>query len=77
MDTLTFDRLSNSFVLNTEDGPEFLGPITFAMGTLQHLDMSAAQAREAVVSAVFSEGRPIDLEYIRRRAIQDYLIPEE
>ena len=76
METLSYDRLSGSFVLDTEEGPEFLGPMNFALKYLTHLDFSEVQAREAVLSAFFAGGREIDVDIFRKIADKDCLIRE-
>ena len=74
MESLSYDRLSGSFVLDTEEGPEFLGPMNFALKSLTHLDFSELQAREAVLSAFFAGGREIDIDIFRRIAAKDCII---
>ena len=61
----------------TEEGPEFLGPMNYALKVLECLDMSASQSREAVLTAFFAGGREIDIDFIKRIAEKDYIIVEQ
>ncbi len=65
---LSYDRISKMFTLETEETVEFLGPITHTQAKLRQYGFSAAQAREAVLQAIFNTGAQVDLEHVRRFA---------
>lgn len=68
---LYFDKLSNMYVLDTQDEEAeaqvlFLGPMTTAMLKLKEIGLNAAQAREAVLRAFFNSGAAINLDDVQR-----------
>jgi hypothetical protein len=65
---LSYDRIVKMFTLETEDGVEFLGAPTHAQAKLREYGLSASQAREAVLSAIFNAGAQVDLEHVRKIA---------
>lgn len=65
---LYFDRMSGMCTLQTEEETIFLGPITHSLLKLQEYGFTAAQAREAVLQAVFNQGTSVDMDNISRMA---------
>jgi len=69
---LYYDRISQVFTLETEEEVVFLGPITHAQVKLRNeYGLTASQAREAVLQAIFNMGMEVDLDAIKRVATRD------
>ena len=69
MEKLVYDRTTKLFTLDTPDEAIFLGPIAHAVVSLQKkCDLTPAQAREAVLQAVFNGGVEVCLNAVRRVA---------
>ena len=63
------DRISGMYTLDTGEGVEFLGGITHALVVLQrNYDLTASQAREAVLRAMFNGGEAVPINDVKKMA---------
>ena len=68
---LYYDRVSGMFSLDTGDDVVFLGPTTHALLSLKRkLNLSDAQAQQAIIQAVFNMGDAVDIEIVKKMAAE-------
>ena len=66
---LYYDRISKMFTLETEDEVIFLGPLTHTLVLLRKkYELSADEAREGTLRAIFNAGFPVDIDNVKRIA---------
>lgn len=63
---LYYDRVSKMCTLNTGDEVLFIGPVTHSIQKLREFDLTLAQAKAAVLTAVFNMGDAVDLLTIKK-----------
>lgn len=63
---LYYDRVSKMCTLNTGDEVLFVGPVTHSVQKLREFDLTLAQARAAVLTAVFNMGDAVDILTIKK-----------
>ncbi|MFA5132585.1 MAG: hypothetical protein WC444_04685 [Candidatus Paceibacterota bacterium] len=61
---LYYDVISKMYSLETEQGPEFLGPFAHTLLKLKQAGLTEDQSREAVLKAMFGYGRAICLDAV-------------
>lgn len=64
---LYYDRVAKMFTFETDEGSEFLGPMTQTLSVLRtKYKLTDSQAREATLRAVFNMGDAVDIDNVKR-----------